>query len=62
LISLGILALVAIWTDPSAENREVTTRLAKSREILGIFLLDHVVFATERAYYSFAQSAPKLLR
>ena len=36
---------------PSAEDREVTTRLAKAGEILGIRVLDHVVVA-ERGFRS----------
>jgi DNA repair protein RadC len=36
---------------PSAEDREVTTRLARAGEILGIRVLDHVVVA-ERGYCS----------
>jgi DNA repair protein RadC len=34
---------------PSAEDREVTQRLVKAGELLGIRLLDHVIFAAERA-------------
>jgi DNA repair protein RadC len=48
--------------DPSAEDREVTQRLAKAGEILGIRLLDHVVFTNDGLYYSFAEGAPELLR
>jgi DNA repair protein RadC len=48
--------------DPSADDREVTQRLAKAGEILGIRLLDHVVFTNDGLYYSFAEGAPDLLR
>jgi DNA repair protein RadC len=47
---------------PSVEDREVTQRLAKAGEIVGIRVLDHIVFTAEGAYYSFAESAPELLR
>jgi DNA repair protein RadC len=47
---------------PSAEDREVTQRLAKAGEILGIRLVDHIVFTAEGAYYSFAENAPESLR
>ena len=39
---------------PSREDREVTRRLARAGEILGIRLLDHVVIA-DRNYTSFAE-------
>ena len=41
--------------EPSAEDREVTGKLAKAGETLGIRLLDHIVFTTE-AYYSFLEN------
>ena len=43
--------------EPSPEDREVTKRLRDSGEILGIKLLDHVVF-TSNGYYSFLESEP----
>ena len=46
----------------SAEDREATQRVGKAGEILGIRLLDHIVFTTEGAYSSFAESSPELLR
>ena len=39
---------------PSAEDREVTTRLVRSGELLGVPVLDHVVVA-ERGYTSFRE-------
>jgi DNA repair protein RadC len=42
--------------DPSPEDREVTARLAAAGETLGVQLLDHVVFAADGSYYSFAES------
>lgn len=36
---------------PSSEDREVTLRLAKAGEILGVRVLDHVIVA-ERGYCS----------
>jgi DNA repair protein RadC len=38
---------------PSEEDKLVTVSLKKAAEVLGIKLLDHVIFAT-RGYYSFA--------
>jgi DNA repair protein RadC len=39
---------------PSAEDREVTWRLGRAGELLGIRLLDHVILG-ESSYYSFAE-------
>jgi DNA repair protein RadC len=39
---------------PSAEDDEVTKRLSDAGKILGISLLDHIVF-TESSYYSYSQ-------
>ena len=47
---------------PSSEDREVTKRLADAGKLLGIVVLDHVVFTAEGAFSSFARSAPELLR
>ena len=41
-------------TDPSPEDRELTRRLKDSGELLGIPLLDHVIF-TQNGYYSFLE-------
>jgi DNA repair protein RadC len=40
--------------EPSAEDREVTTRLAQAGETLGVKMLDHVVFGPA-GYYSFLE-------
>jgi DNA repair protein RadC len=40
---------------PSAEDREVTRRLSKAGELLGIRIVDHVVVA-EQGYHSFCES------
>ena len=40
--------------EPSAEDREVTSRLASAGETLGIALLDHVIFG-EEGYFSFLE-------
>ena len=40
---------------PSREDHELTRRLARAGEILGIRLLDHVVIGAE-GYMSFARS------
>jgi len=39
---------------PSHEDREITQRLKQSGEILGIQLLDHIIFG-EEGYYSFLE-------
>ena len=39
-------------TEPSPEDQEVTEKLARVGEILGIKLLDHVI-VTRNGYYSF---------
>ena len=41
--------------DPSTEDAEVTRQLRKAGEILGIKLLDHVIFSSD-GYYSFLES------
>lgn len=46
---------------PSAEDRQLTTQLAKAGELLGITLLDHVVIGHGR-YYSFADQGTLLSR
>ena len=40
---------------PSREDREVTTRLIRAGEVLGVRVLDHVVVA-ERGYHSFSEA------
>jgi DNA repair protein RadC len=40
--------------DPSPEDREITNRLRQAAEVLGIALLDHVIFA-RTGYYSFVE-------
>ena len=41
-------------TEPSEEDREVTRRLTEAGKILGINVLDHVVFG-QNGYYSFLE-------
>ena len=41
--------------EPSSEDREITERLHKAGEVLGIPLLDHVIFSG-RGYYSFLEA------
>lgn len=41
--------------EPSTEDKEVTKQLKEAGEILGIRLLDHVIFSSE-GYYSFLES------
>jgi len=40
--------------EPSEEDREITDRLKAAADILGITLLDHLIFS-ESAYFSFSQ-------
>lgn len=40
--------------EPSKEDRQITTRLKEAGEMLGIQLLDHIVFSI-RGYYSFLE-------
>jgi DNA repair protein RadC len=42
-------------TAPSAEDRELTSRLSQAGELLGIRVLDHVIIGCERCF-SFADS------
>lgn len=39
---------------PSAEDRELTTRLSQAATLLGITLLDHLILGDEDRYVSFA--------
>ncbi len=41
-------------TEPSREDHEITQRLKAAGEILGIDLLDHIIFS-HKGYYSFAE-------
>jgi len=41
-------------TEPSKEDREVTEMIKQAGKILGIELLDHIIFS-RRGYYSFAE-------
>lgn len=40
--------------DPSAEDHEVTRRLVTAGQVIGIPVLDHIIFST-RGYYSFLE-------
>ena len=40
--------------DPSPEDRDITGRLRQAADVLGIALLDHVIFA-HTGYYSFVE-------
>lgn len=57
----GAAALVLVHNHPSgdptpsAEDREVTDRLARAGELLGVRVLDHVIVA-ERGYWSLRES------
>jgi len=43
-------------TDPSKEDKKLTLRLRTSGVILGIPVLDHIVIAQGKEYYSFLES------
>jgi DNA repair protein RadC len=40
---------------PSGEDREITVRIKEAAKVLGISLLDHIVFTKEGPYYSFRE-------
>jgi DNA repair protein RadC len=42
--------------DPSAEDREMTVRLGEAGKLMGIEVLDHIIFSA-RGYYSFQEGA-----
>ncbi len=41
--------------EPSHEDREVTRKLKNAGDIIGIRVLDHVIVAQDRGYYSFLE-------
>lgn len=63
-IALGSVALLIAHNHPSgdvtpsAEDLEVTRRLAEAGRILGVALLDHVVWARSGAFHSIRESHP----
>ncbi len=42
--------------DPSTEDKNITDRLTKSCEILGIKLLDHIIIGSNDRYFSFKEN------
>lgn len=42
--------------EPSAEDREMTARLKEAGKLMGIEVLDHIIFGA-RGYYSFQEGA-----
>ena len=46
---------------PSAEDGEVTRRLAEAGRLLGITLLDHVVWTRDGGFHSLREHRPELL-
>lgn len=42
--------------DPSIEDKEVTTRLIEAGELLGIKVLDHIIFSS-KSYFSFTENS-----
>jgi len=41
---------------PSREDKEITIRLQQVGDILGIKVVDHIIFGEDKAYYSFLES------
>lgn len=46
---------------PSPEDREVTRRLAEAGRILGVPVLDHIIWSREGAYHSIREVSPEVL-
>ncbi|MDN4762910.1 JAB domain-containing protein [Clostridioides difficile] len=42
--------------DPSTEDKNITERLIKACDILGIKLLDHIIIGSENNYFSFKEN------
>ena len=65
-IFVGAVALIALHNHPSndprpsSEDRELTERLALAGRIVGIELLDHVVWTRTGAYRSLREDEPQL--
>ncbi len=61
-IVAGAAAIVAVHNHPSgdptpsAEDRDVTRRLQRAGELLGIPLADHVVIGSGESFYSFREN------
>jgi len=61
-VNLGAVAVIVLHNHPSgdetpsAEDRSVTKRLREAGEVLGISLVDHVVWTREGDFYSFASA------
>jgi hypothetical protein len=52
----GGAKMVLVFPIRSTEDRELTTRLVKAGNILGIQILDHIIIGSGSAYYSFADA------
>ena len=67
-IALGACALVVAHSHPSGDpspsdaDLKVTRRLASAGRLLGIELLDHLVWARDGAFRSIAQMCPEAFR
>jgi DNA repair protein RadC len=61
-VLVGAVALIVLHNHPSGdptpspEDREVTHRLRKAGELLGIRLLDHIVWTKDARFHSFRES------
>lgn len=60
-VLIGAQALIALHNhpsgnpEPSPEDREVTTRIAQAGELLGIHVLDHIIWTRHDGYVSLAE-------
>lgn len=60
-VGLGAVALLILHNhpsgdpSPSAEDRTVTKRLREAGELLGIRLLDHIIWTASGDYYAFSE-------
>jgi len=67
-VALGAVSLIVLHNHPSGESKpsscddQVTKTLAEAGRLLGIKLLDHIVWTVSGDFYSYADSASHLLR
>lgn len=65
-IMVGAVALILLHNHPSGdprpstEDRELTTRLAEVGRVVGIEVLDHVVFTRDGSFHSLRDESPSL--
>jgi DNA repair protein RadC len=49
-------------TTPSKEDDQITKAIAKSGEIIGISVLDHIILGANKSFYSYKQENGELLQ